>query len=102
MTPEGKIVAYLLRECKVHGFAVRKLSYEGRVGAPDRLILAYGAAAFVEVKAPGETPRPEQLREIALLNKSGLFACCVSSKEDVDRLINSIFCLANMARDGEW
>lgn len=40
MTPEGNLVAYLCKRAKAEGFRVRKLSYEGRHGAPDRLILA--------------------------------------------------------------
>lgn len=71
MTPEGNLVAYLCKRAKAEGFRVRKLSYEGRHGAPDRLILAPGAAVFVEVKAPGQRPRPEQTRELAIFNDSG-------------------------------
>lgn len=88
MTPEGKIVAYLTKQAKAKGFAVRKLSYEGRHGAPDRLILAPGIHLFVEVKAPGQYPRPEQLREIRRLNNSGLQAIWLSSYESVDNCIN--------------
>ena len=58
MTPEGKLVAYLCKRAKAEGFRVRKLSYEGRHGAPDRLILAPGAAVFVEVNAPAAAAPP--------------------------------------------
>ncbi len=90
MTPEGVLVAYLVKQAKAEGFRIRKLSYEGRRGAPDRLILAPGASLFVEVKAPGEKPRPEQLREIDLLLRSGLAATWVSSKDEIDKELNRL------------
>lgn len=90
MTPEGKLVAYLVKRATAEGFRVRKLSYEGRRGAPDRLILAPGAAAFMEVKAPGEKPRPEQVRELAILNSAGLHACWVDSKEAIDSVLTEL------------
>ena len=90
MTPEGNLVAYLCKRAKAEGFRVRKLSYEGRHGAPDRLILAPGAAVFVEVKAPGQQPRPEQTRELAIFNDSGLQACWVASKEDIDSVLTEL------------
>lgn len=90
MTPEGKLVAYLKKRASAEGFRVRKLSYEGRHGAPDRLILAPGAAVFVEVKAPGQKPRPEQTRELAILNASGLHACWVASEEDIDSVLTEL------------
>lgn len=87
MTPEGKLVDYLSRKAKASGFVVRKLSYEGRRGAPDRLILAPGVAYFVEVKAPGKKLRPEQERELKLLRDAGLRAYWVATTGGVEMLL---------------
>ena len=65
MTPEGKIAAHLVKRCKEYGFHQRKLSYEARRGAPDRMIIADCVIVFVELKAPGQKPRIEQRRELA-------------------------------------
>ena len=64
MTPEGKIVAHLVTRCRQLGLHQRKLSYEGRRGAPDRMVIAPHAIGFIEVKRPGGKPSPEQIREI--------------------------------------
>lgn len=90
MTPEGKIVAYLTKQAKAKGFAVRKLSYEGRHGAPDRLILAPGVAYFVEVKAPGMKPRPEQEREMKVLTAAALNVIWLSSQKEVDYFLTGL------------
>ena len=52
MTPEGKIVQYIIKKSKEAGGTTRKLSYEGRIGAPDRLVLLPGIAFFIEAKRP--------------------------------------------------
>lgn len=35
-----------------NGWTVRKLKYEGRVGAPDRLFYGYGTMVLIEMKNP--------------------------------------------------
>ena len=44
----------------------------------------------MEVKAPGQRPRPEQTRELAIFNDSGLHACWVASKEDIDSVLTEL------------
>ena len=55
-TPEGEVVQALIRECNKRGWEQRKITYEGRVGAPDRMVLAPSTLFFVECKAPGQVP----------------------------------------------
>lgn len=90
MTPEGRIVNYLVRRCRELGFAQRKLSYEGRRGAPDRLVLAHGKFAMAELKAPGEKPRQEQAREIARLREAGIPVYVCDSKHSVDWMLTEL------------
>lgn len=90
MTPEGKVAAYLLGKLAMLGWDQRKLSYEGRRGAPDRLILAPGCHVFVELKAPGKEPPDYQLREHDRLRAAGCRVAVVSSAAEVDDLIFKI------------
>lgn len=86
MTPEGKVVAFLVRRCKELGLHQRKLAYEGRRGAPDRLIVGFECFAMIEVKAPGQKPRREQVREIEVLRNGGIpvYVCdCTESVEGI-------------------
>ena len=90
MTPEGKIAAYLVRRVKELGGQQRKVEWSGRTGAPDRLVMFPRSFAFVELKAPGEKPKPHQVREIELMNRCGLPTYVVDSKEGVDELLENI------------
>lgn len=71
MTPEAKVVQRIKTLVKSYGGGVRKVEWSGRRGAPDLLVLMPGRHFFVEVKAPGEKPRPEQLREHERLRAAG-------------------------------
>lgn len=71
MTPEGKVVADIKRAVKALGGETRKVEWSGRRGAPDLLVLLPGCHFFVEAKAPGQKPRPEQEREHERLRKAG-------------------------------
>lgn len=71
MTPEAKVVQRIKALVKSYGGEVRKVEWSGRRGAPDLLVLMPGRHFFLEVKAPGEKPRPEQLREFDRLCEAG-------------------------------
>lgn len=66
-TPEGRVSA-ALRQCVINaGGEIRKVQWQGRVGAPDWLVMLKGGAVFVETKAPGEVPRRSQIVEFRRL-----------------------------------
>lgn len=69
---EKKIETMLVQAVAAcNGWAV-KLTSPSAAGLPDRIILLPGgAAAFVEVKAPGKKPRPLQLSIHRKLNGLG-------------------------------
>lgn len=60
-TPEGKIEDYLLKRCKENGILCWKFASASQNGVPDRILIYDGQIIFVELKAPGEEPRPDQL-----------------------------------------
>ncbi len=90
MTPEGKLAAYLVRRCRELGIAQRKIHYEGRRGAPDRMVLDEDCIGFIELKAPGKRARPEQETEINALLAAGAVACIADSKEEVEAFLRNV------------
>lgn len=71
MTPEAKVTQHLIRLVKALGGETRKVSWEGRIGAPDRLVLLKGRAAWFELKALYGHASRHQLMEIKRLQESG-------------------------------
>ena len=88
MTPEGKIEAHLVKRVGQLGGEIRKLSWIGRRGAPDRFIWWPGPIfAFIEVKAPGGRISVLQQREMDRLAEAGFNVAVVWSEADVDELL---------------
>lgn len=59
--------------------------YKTRRNDPDRLCLfPVGKAIFVELKRPGEKPRPGQIREMNRLMALGFDVWVIESKPEVD------------------
>lgn len=75
---------------KIGGQAL-KFEVPGKAGMPDRLILVPGGSIiFVEVKAPGEKPRPLQKKRMRDLEEMGFKTRVVDSYDSIDRLIGEI------------
>ena len=88
---EAVIEAYLRKRVKEKGGVHRKVVYQGRTGSPDDwCFFPDGRLLIVECKAPGKRPDQHQELEIALLQSMGFEASWVSSKEDVDKLLEKI------------
>lgn len=92
MTPEGKIEAYLKKRVLETGGRIRKLSWPGHRGAPDRMIWwpdeGHGLTlVFVEVKAPGKKPTKQQLREHKKLENDGFEVWVVNDTGIVDLFV---------------
>lgn len=59
--PEAAVENYLVDLIETNGGFIRKMIYQGRKDAPDRLVvLPGGFVAFCECKAPGESLGPGQ------------------------------------------
>lgn len=85
MTPEGRNTQYLLRRVKELGGIARKVTWQGRVGAPDWLVMINGRCLWIELKAPGKAPRLSQQIEFDLMQKHGgitVFVC--DTPESID------------------
>lgn len=78
---EFAIEKHLTAEVKKAGGIAYKFVSPGHRSVPNRLVLLPGGrVVFVECKAPGEKPRPEQLREHERLRALGFAVVALDSK----------------------
>ena len=77
-----------VRQCG--GLALKFVS-PGFNGVPDRLLLFMGGkVAFVEVKAPGEGPRPLQVHRMEQLRRMGFKVFVLDSVNQIEGIISSV------------
>lgn len=90
-TPEGRVSA-ALRQCVINaGGEIRKVQWQGRVGAPDWLVMLKGGAVFVETKAPGEVPRRSQIVEFQRIYRaSGIPVLVLDSAANACDIIDAL------------
>ncbi len=81
----------LVKAVKALGGISPKFISPGFDGMPDRLVLLPGGCmAFVEVKAPGEMPRPLQLARHQLLRRLGFKVYVLDDEEQIGRILDEI------------
>lgn len=84
---EQKFVAVV----KVVGGLALKFTSPGFDGVPDRIaLLPGGKMAFVEVKAPGEKPRPLQLARHRLLRRLGFRVYVLDDESQIGGIVDEI------------
>ena len=88
---EKQIEQKLVKATKNMGGIAPKLASPGFDGMPDRIVLLPGGhIGFVEVKAPGEKPRPLQLSRHGLLRRLGFKVYVLDGIEQIGGLIDEI------------
>lgn len=88
---EKSIEQKLVRAVKRHGGICPKLVSPGFDGMPDRLVLLPGGRmGFVEVKAPGEKPRPLQTARHQLLTRMGFRVYVLDAPEQIGGILDGI------------
>lgn len=88
---EKVIEQKLTKAVRQNGGVCWKFTSPGTAGVPDRIILMpKGQIAFVEVKAPGEKPRPLQLSRHRLLRKLGFKVYVLDALEDIEKIISEV------------
>ena len=87
-----KTIEQKFREAvKAAGGLAVKFTSPGFDGVPDRLaLLPDGKMAFVEVKAPGEKPRPLQLSRHRLLRRLGFKVYVLDDESQIGGIIDEI------------
>lgn len=84
---ERDVENYLVERVRAAGGEVRKVQWIGRNGAPDRFVMLKGLSMWVEIKAPGEKPRPSQVREHERMRSMGQRVEVIDSLDGVDALL---------------
>ena len=88
---ESAVERKFVTEVKKRGGIAAKFVSPGLNGMPDRLVLFPGGRmAFVELKAPGETMRPLQVRRAEQLRALGFRVYCVDNKEMIGGILDEI------------
>ncbi len=78
-------------EVKRVGGLAPKLVSPGFSGMPDRLLLLPGGRmAFVEVKAPGQKPRPLQLSRHKLLMRLGFHVFVLDDVSQIQQILSEM------------
>lgn len=91
MMREREIEKKLVYAVKERGGVCWKFTSPGTAGVPDRVILMpKGQIAFVEVKAPGEKPRPLQLSRHRLLRRLGFKVFVLDNIHDIEKIISEV------------
>jgi hypothetical protein len=85
---ESDIENYLVKRVKAMGGEIRKVSWVGRRGAPDRRVMLGARTAWVELKAPGKTAEPHQVREHERMRRLGERVVVIDSFEGVEALLS--------------
>ena len=57
---ESEIQAAIIRQYEQQGYLVVKIGLCNKQGFPDLMVMKAGKILFIEVKRPGEKPRPLQ------------------------------------------
>ena len=88
---EKVIERELVRAVKAVGGMCPKLISPGTDGMPDRMVLLPEARiGFVEVKAPGQKPRPLQERRHAQLRDLGFIVFVLDDPEQISEIIAEV------------
>lgn len=94
---ESEIEKYLVRRVKELGGECRKISWIGRRGAPDRLVMLpvplgwdpiSSTTIWVELKAPGQKAKPHQVREHQRMRDMGQYVVVIDSIDAVEELLS--------------
>jgi len=97
---ESDVEATLVKAAALAGGLAAKHVSPGRAGDPDRLVVIprnkcptcgnESHVALVEVKRPGERPRPLQTRRMEEWASKGLRVAWVSTPDEVERLVGGM------------
>lgn len=88
---EKHIEQKLIHATRKRGGLCLKFISPGYAGVPDRLaILPGGHTAFIELKAPGEKPRPLQQHRHSQLRQLGIKVYIIDHPAQIESTLNEI------------
>lgn len=80
----------LVKQIKNLGGICWKFTVPSTAGVPDRIVLYNGKAYFVELKAPGKTPRPLQRATHRKMAEQGFPVTTIDNIDDIHVFIANI------------
>lgn len=91
MALEQKLEQQLIQAVRNHGGLCWKFTSPGTAGVPDRIIILPGGhIAFIELKAPGQKPRPLQMRRHDQLRQLGAMVRTIDKPHHIQEVIHEI------------
>lgn len=87
---ESVVEDYFKKMIKKVGGLPMKFTSPGKRGVPDQIVLFGGITYFVEIKRPGEKPRPSQVTVHKQFQEKGVSVYTVDSQEQVNEFITEI------------
>lgn len=88
---EKEIEQKFVKAVKQIGGISPKFTSPGLNGMPDRIVLIpFGKMAFVEIKAPGESPRPLQMARHKLIRSLGFKVYVLDDDQKIGGIIDEI------------
>lgn len=87
---ERDVENYLIKKCKEYNILCFKFTSPSNAGVPDRILIGYGYTLFIELKRPGEMPRPLQLEIHKKMRNHGAYVFVIDNKNDIDAIIHHI------------
>lgn len=87
---EDLVESYLVTRVKETGGTVRKVTFPGHPGAPDRLVGWPGRHALVEMKRPRGKAKAHQAREHDRLRDIGFRVEIIDTKDGVDQFVEGM------------
>jgi hypothetical protein len=87
---ESKVEHYFLEACRRRGALLMKFTSPSRSGVPDRILVTPAGTCFVEVKRPGEEPRPLQVATHEKIRRFGGEVYVVDSPQQIDELLDHL------------
>lgn len=88
---EADIEAKFQKAVKAAGGKAYKFVSPGTLGVPDRMVVFPGRViGYVELKRPGEKPRPTQQKQINYLQSLGFYVTVLDSLEGIPNAIREI------------
>lgn len=82
---EKEVEKHFVKKVREAGGLALKFESPTMNGVPDRIVLYGGCAYFVELKAPGEKPRPLQVRCHEKFARYGVPVYVIDNKKDAER-----------------
>lgn len=92
---ESQVERYLHSKVTANYGMCLKFVSPGTVGVPDRIVIHRGRIMFVELKRPGEKPRPLQQVRARQMRAAGARVYCISTTDQVDRFVNELNKITN-------